>query len=55
MSRALGERPRRDPPRRDQRTPTLYRQAEIYARDGLDLPRGLLAGGVGKSAELAEL
>ena len=32
----------------------LYRQAEIYARDGLDLPRGLLAGWVGKSAELAE-
>ena len=32
----------------------LYRQAEIYARDGLDLPRGLLAGWVGKSAELVE-
>ena len=33
----------------------LYRQSEIYARDGLDLPRGLLAGWVGKSAELADL
>jgi transposase len=22
----------------------LYRQSEIYARDGVDLPRGLLAG-----------
>lgn len=32
----------------------LYRQAEIYARDGLDLPRGLLAGWVGKAAALAE-
>jgi len=32
----------------------LYRQSEIYARDGLDLPRGLLAGWVGKSAALAE-
>ncbi len=32
----------------------LYRQSEIYARDGLDLPRGLLAGWVGKSAESAE-
>ena len=32
----------------------LYRQSEIYARDGLDLPRGLLAGWVGKAAELAE-
>ena len=32
----------------------LYRQSEIYAREGLDLPRGLLAGWVGKSAELAE-
>ena len=32
----------------------LYRQSEIYARDGLDLPRGLLAGWVGKSAGLAE-
>lgn len=32
----------------------LYRQAEIYARDGLDLPRGLLAGWVGRSAALAE-
>jgi transposase len=32
----------------------LYRQSEIYARDGLDLPRGLLAGWVGRSAELAE-
>ena len=31
----------------------LYRQTEIYARDGLDLPRGLLAGWVGRSAELA--
>jgi transposase len=28
----------------------LYRQSEIYARDGLDLPRGLLAGWVGRSA-----
>jgi len=32
----------------------LYRQTEIYARDGLDLPRGLLAGWVGKAASLAE-
>jgi transposase len=32
----------------------LYRQSEIYARDGLDLPRGLLAGWVGKGASLAE-
>jgi transposase len=32
----------------------LYRQSEIYARDGLDLPRGLLAGWVGKAAELVE-
>jgi transposase len=32
----------------------LYRQSEIYARDGIDLPRGLLAGWVGKSARLAE-
>ncbi len=32
----------------------LYRQSEIYARDGLDLPRGLLAGWVGKSAALVE-
>ena len=32
----------------------LYRQSEIYAREGLDLPRGLLAGWVGKSAELVE-
>jgi transposase len=32
----------------------LYRQAEIYARDGLDLPRALLAGWVGRSAALAE-
>jgi transposase len=32
----------------------LYRQAEIYARDGLDLPRGLLAGWVGKAAELVQ-
>ncbi|SFL15699.1 IS66 family transposase [Falsiroseomonas stagni] len=32
----------------------LYRQSEIYGRDGLDLPRGLLAGWVGKSAALAE-
>lgn len=32
----------------------LYRQSEIYARDGLDLPRGLLAGWVGKAAALAE-
>lgn len=31
----------------------LYRQSEIYGRDGLDLPRGLLAGWIGKSAELA--
>jgi len=31
----------------------LYRQSEIYARDGLDLPRGLLAGWVGRSAALA--
>lgn len=30
----------------------LYRQSEIYGRDGLDLPRGLLAGWIGKSAEL---
>jgi len=32
----------------------LYRQSQIYARDGLDLPRGLLAGWVGKSAGLME-
>jgi transposase len=32
----------------------LYRQSEIYARDGLDLPRGLLTGWVGKSAALVE-
>lgn len=32
----------------------LYRQSEIYARDGLDLPRGLLAGWVGRAAELVE-
>ncbi len=32
----------------------LYRQSEIYARDGLVLPRGLLAGWVGKAAALAE-
>jgi transposase len=32
----------------------LYRQSEIYARDGLDLPRGLLAGWVGKAAALVE-
>ena len=32
----------------------LYRQSQIYARDGLDLPRGLLAGWVGKSAALME-
>jgi len=32
----------------------LYRQSEIYARDGLDLPRGLLAGWVGRSAALVE-
>ncbi len=32
----------------------LYRQSEIYARDGLDLPRALLAGWVGRSAALAE-
>ena len=32
----------------------LYRQSEIYGRDGLDLPRGLLAGWVGRSAALAE-
>jgi len=32
----------------------LYRQSEIYARDGVDLPRGLLAGWVSKSAALVE-
>jgi len=32
----------------------LHRQAEIYARDGLDLPRGLLAGWVGRAAALLE-
>ncbi len=32
----------------------LYRQSEIYARDGVDLPRGLLAGWVGRGASLAE-
>jgi transposase len=32
----------------------LYRQSEIYAREGLDLPRGLLAGWIGKSAALVE-
>ena len=30
----------------------LYRQSEIYARDGVDLDRGLLAGWVGKAAWL---
>jgi len=30
----------------------LYRQSEIYARDGLDLPRSLSAGWVGRSAAL---
>jgi transposase len=30
----------------------LYRQAEIYARDGLDLDHGLLADQVGKAASL---
>jgi transposase len=30
----------------------LYRQAEIYARDGLDLDRGLLADWIGKAAWL---
>ena len=29
----------------------LYRQSEIYAREGVDLPRGLLAGWVGKSLD----
>lgn len=32
----------------------LYRHSDIYARDGLDLPRGLLTGWVGRSAALAE-
>ncbi len=32
----------------------LYRQSKIYARDCLDLARGLLAGWVGNSAELVE-
>ena len=32
----------------------LYRQSEIFARDGVDLPRGLLAGWVGKAASLME-
>ncbi len=32
----------------------LYRQSEIYARDGVDLPRGLLAGWVGRGAGLME-
>lgn len=32
----------------------LYRQTEIYARDGVNLPRGLLAGWVGRSAMLTE-
>ena len=32
----------------------LYRPSEIDARDGLDLPRELLAGWVGRSAALAE-
>ena len=32
----------------------LYRQSEIYARDGLDLPRSLLASWVGKAAALIE-
>lgn len=30
----------------------LYRQSEIYAREGVDLPRSLLAGWVGKMAAL---
>ena len=30
----------------------LYRQSGIYARDGVDLPRGLMAGWVGKAADL---
>jgi len=30
----------------------LYRQSEIYAREGVDLPRSLLAGWVGKMAQL---
>ena len=30
----------------------LYRQAEIYARDGLDLDRGTLADWMGKAAWL---
>ncbi|MDK9723225.1 MAG: IS66 family transposase, partial [Rhodospirillales bacterium] len=30
----------------------LYRQSEIYAREGVDLPRSLLAGWVGKMAGL---
>ncbi|MAE43833.1 MAG: IS66 family transposase [Magnetovibrio sp.] len=30
----------------------LYRQSQIFARDGVDLPRMLLAGWVGKCAEL---
>ena len=32
----------------------LYRQSGIYDRNDLDLPRGLLAGWVGRSAALAE-
>lgn len=30
----------------------LYRQSQIFARDGVDLPRAVLAGWVGKCAEL---
>lgn len=32
----------------------LYRQAEIYARDGVELPRGLMATWLGKTAALVE-
>lgn len=31
-----------------------YHRSEIYARDSLDLPRGLLAGWVGRSAALTD-
>jgi transposase len=30
----------------------LYRQSQIFKREGMDLSRSLLAGWVGKSAEL---
>ncbi|WP_408015374.1 IS66 family transposase [Sabulicella rubraurantiaca] len=32
----------------------LHRQAEIFAREGLDLPKGIQAGSAGKAATPAE-